>query len=251
LPDAAALSAVGGPRRPATGLAIDVAFTAARIPAGDVVVVVDVLRATSTIVQALAAGFGGVRCCRTLDAALSLDGPGRQLAAERDCRPPPGFALGNSPVEMASRPGAGDQLVLSTTNGSPAIVSACRSVDRVLIGSLLNLDATVGAIPSCGRLVIVCAGTDGAPALEDVYMAGRIIERLGGEHSDSARIAVRVAASYAEPRQALADSADAGQLVKTGQAHDIDWCARESTIDLVPEATAVGPETAFVSASDT
>ena len=116
--------------------------------------------------------------------------------------------------------------MLSTTNGSPAIVSACRDLDRVLIGSLLNLDATVGAIPPRGRLVIVCAGTDGAPALEDVYMAGRIIERLGGEHSDSARIAVRVAASYAEPRQALPDSADAGQLVKTGQAHDIAWCAR-------------------------
>jgi 2-phosphosulfolactate phosphatase len=250
LPDAAAPSAVGEPTRPATELAVDVAFTAARIPRGDLAVVVDVLRATSTIVQALAAGFGSVLCCRTLDAARSLDGPGRLLAAERDCRPPPGFKLGNSPVEMASRPGGGDQLVLATTNGSPAIVSACRSVDRVLIGSLLNLDATIAAIPARGRLVIVCSGTDGAPALEDVYVAGRIIERLGGEHSDSARIAVCVAAAYGEPREALADSADAARLTRTGQAHDIDWCAGESTVDLVPEASPAGAETAVVSPPD-
>jgi 2-phosphosulfolactate phosphatase len=251
LPDATASSAVGKPAQPATELAVDVAFTASRIPAGDVAVVVDVLRATSTIVQALAAGFGSVRCCRTLDAARSLDGPGRLLAAERDCRPPAGFALGNSPVEMASRLGGGDQLVLATTNGSPAIVSACRSVDRVLIASLLNLDATLAAIPTSGRLVIVCSGTEGAPALEDVYVAGRIIERLGGEHSDTARIAVCVAAAYGEARQALADSADAVQLIRTGQTHDIDWCARESMIDLVPEASPVGTETAVVSLSYT
>jgi 2-phosphosulfolactate phosphatase len=236
LPEAPAPSAVRGPDQSASGLSVDVAFTASQIPRGDTAVVVDVLRATSTIVQALAAGFGSVRCCRTLEAARDLDRPGRVLAAERDCRRPPGFKLGNSPVEIAGTSGGGDQLVLATTNGSPAVVSAAQAVDKVLIGSLLNLDATVAAIPSSGRLVVVCSGTAGAPALEDVYVAGRIIERLGAELSDSARIAVCVAGAYGDPRDALAASADARQLIATQQGCDIDWCTRESTVDLVPEA---------------
>jgi 2-phosphosulfolactate phosphatase len=213
-----------------------------------VAVVIDVLRATSTIVQALAAGFGSVRCCRTIDVARSLSGAGRLLAAERECRPVPGFKLGNSPVEMASRAAGGEELVLATTNGTPAVISASQVGGRVLIGSLLNLEATLGAIPPAGRLVIVCSGTDGRPALEDAYVAGRIIERLGGELSDSARIAASVARAYREPSAALAASADAAQLIRTGQQHDIDWCARESTLDIVPVVRGGGPDTAVVAA---
>jgi 2-phosphosulfolactate phosphatase len=237
---------------PAARLAVDVVFTASRVPAGDLAVVIDVLRATSTIVQALAAGFGSVRCCRTLEAASSLSGTGRLLAAERECRPVPGFKLGNSPVEMAARSAGGEELVLATTNGTPAVISASRVAGRVLIGSLLNLEATIGAIPPAGHLVIVCSGTNGSPALEDAYVAGRIIERLDGELSDSARIARSVARTYPEPREALAASADAAQLVRTGQQHDIDWCARESTLDIVPvvRARGPGPDTAVVIPGD-
>jgi len=220
----------------ATDLAVDVAFTPSAVKAGEVAVVVDVLRATSTIVQALASGFSSVHCCRTLDQARARRGPGRVLAGERNCRPLPGFELGNSPVEIAMRPGRGEELVLTTTNGSPAIAAAAQAADWVLIASLLNLDATLAAVPASGRVVIVCSGTDGAPALEDVYVAGRIVERLGGALSDSARVAACVAASYPGAREALAASADAAALVRTGQADDIDWCARESVAGIVAEA---------------
>jgi 2-phosphosulfolactate phosphatase len=226
---------------------IDVGLTPREIPPGEVAVVIDVLRATSTIVQALDAGYRRVLCCESLAAAESLRAPGRVLAGERNCLPAPGFELGNSPAVIASQPPLGDELVLATTNGSPAIVSASRRIDRVLIGSLLNLRATVAAIPPGARLIIVCSGTDGRPALEDAYVAGRIVEQLGGSLSDGARIARSVAEAHSVPFEALAASADGAVLESTGQVPDIAWCAQESTIDLVPEVTAVSDQVATVS----
>src|SRR5262245_16766800 len=99
---------------------IDVAFTPASAREADVTVVIDALRATSTISEALAGGYRQVRCVATLERALGLAGEGRVLAGERRCVRPPGFDLGNSPAEV--RVPRGKELVLATTNGAPAIV---------------------------------------------------------------------------------------------------------------------------------
>ena len=104
---------------------IDVAFTPADARPREITVVIDVLRATSTIVRALDAGYQRVLCVPDLDAARALAGPGRVLAGERGCVRPPGFALGNSPADMAEP--TGEELVLTTTNGVPAILHARRS----------------------------------------------------------------------------------------------------------------------------
>jgi 2-phosphosulfolactate phosphatase len=228
--------------------AVDVCFTPQEIRPVEVAVVVDVLRATSTIVQALAVGYPRVVCCRSVATARERRAPGSVLAGESACVRPPDFELGNSPAAMATVGRRGDVLVLATTNGSPAVVAASRAAEQVLIGCLLNLRAVLAAVPTDARLAIICSGTNGRPALEDVYVAGRLVAALGGVPSDAARVAERVASGYGSPLEPLAASEDAGQLRASGQERDIAWCARESVLDVVPEvwsiedgASVVGP----------
>jgi 2-phosphosulfolactate phosphatase len=228
--------------------AVDVFFTPREIRPVEVAVVVDVLRATSTIVQALAVGYPRVVCCGSVAAARELRAPGRVLAGESACVRVPGFEMGNSPAAMAAAGRQGEELVLATTNGSPAVVAASRAAERVLVASLLNLGAVVAALTTEADVAIVCSGTDGRPALEDVYVAGRLVAALGRVPSDAARVAERVASGYGTPLEALAASEDAAQLRATGQKRDIAWCARESVVEVMPEvwsvrdgASVVGP----------
>jgi 2-phosphosulfolactate phosphatase len=226
---------------------VDVAFTPEPARPTQVAVVVDVLRATSTIVAALDAGYRRVLCTRTADRARELAGPGRTLAGERGCLAIEGFDRGNSPRFPDDHDGA-SELVLCTTNGTPALLSALSCADEVLVGSLLNLGAVVDAIPAGREVTVICSGTDGRFALEDAYAAGRIVELLRGPRSDAARAAERLAASYSDPRTPLAESADATVLRATGQSGDIGFCAREGVSSLVPRAVARPGAVAVVSA---
>ena len=229
--------------------AVDVCFTPREIRPADVAVVVDVLRATSTIVEALAAGYPRVLCCRSVATARSLRADGRVLAGERRCVRVPDFELGNSPAAVAATGRHGDELVLATTNGSPAIVAASSAARRVVIGCLLNLRAVLDAIRAETAVTIVCSGTDGHPALEDVYVAGRLVAALGGARTDAARVAERVASAYAAPLEPLAESEDGARLRATGQDADIAWCARESALTKVPEVCSTHDGVAVVRAS--
>jgi 2-phosphosulfolactate phosphatase len=231
-----------------TAASIDVAFTPADVRATQVTVVVDVLRASSTIVAALAAGYARVLCAGDVEQARRLRGPGRELAGERECRKIEGFDHGNSPREFeGTRTG---DLVLCTTNGTPAILAAVAASDYVLVGSLSNLDAlvaAVAAVPAGANTTVVCAGTNGRFALEDAYTAGRIVGGLEGELSDAAKASMRLASAYDEPLMALADSADAAALRATGQEDDIALCARASVHATVPRVTTASAGVAVVS----
>jgi 2-phosphosulfolactate phosphatase len=227
-----------------TAATVDVAVTPAQARAAQVTVVIDVLRATSTVVQALAAGYGRVLCADGLDRARGLAAPGRVLAGERECVAPADFDLGNSPTDTI--PPRGEELVLATTNGAPAIVRAAELSQHVLIASLLNLDAVVAAITRSDDVQLLCSGTDGRPALEDTYVAGRIAARLEGPLTDAALVARAVARAYPRARDALAASLDAGVLIARGMEADIDWCARESVLQLVPWARVAGEGVAAV-----
>jgi 2-phosphosulfolactate phosphatase len=229
--------------------AVEVCFTPREIRPADVAVVVDVLRATSTIVQALAAGYSGVLCCRSVATARSLRARGRVLAGERECVRVPDFELGNSPAAVAATGRNGEELVLATTNGSPAIVAASSAARRVLIGSLLNLGAVLDAIRAETAVTIVCSGTDGRAALEDVYVAGRLVAALDGTRSDAARVAERVASAYPAPLEPLAESEGGARLRATGQEPDIAWCARESALAVVPEVCSMDDGVAVVQAT--
>jgi 2-phosphosulfolactate phosphatase len=218
---------------------IDVAQTRAELRSAGLVVVIDVLRATSTITQALAAGYGKVLCTDSVEHAALMRAPGRVLAGERRCAKPAGFDQGNSPRDAIHCNGR--ELILATTNGTPTIVAAARHASRVLLACLLNLDALLQALLETAGvseldLLIVCSGTDGAPALEDTYLAGLVCAALPGPRTDAALIAQAVAGSYPTPFEALASSADAAVLRTAGLADDIAYCALTSKLDLVPRA---------------
>jgi 2-phosphosulfolactate phosphatase len=211
---------------------VHVAFTppeAVRVPTA---VVVDVLRATSTIVQALDSGYERVLCCAEIEEARAVrDEVGDAvLAGERLAVAVPGFDLGNSPRDFLAPRAA--TLVLSTTNGTRAIVTAAGSCDSVLVGSLLNLEA-VAAAARAGEedVAVVCAGLEGRFTLDDAYCAGRIVEAIGGERTDAAEAAVRIARSFATAVEGLraAQNPFHEQL-----GEDIAWCARESVSAVVP-----------------
>ena len=220
------------------------AFTPAGVHPASTVVAVDVLRATSTIVQALAGGYERVLCCGDQDQARELRGPERVLAGEEDSRRPEDFDLGNSPEEFV-RPRA-RELVLATTNGSPAIIGAAEVADEVVLGSLLNLEAVLEALGDGGDVLVICSGTDSKVTLEDVYVAGRLSARLEGDRSDAALVAESVARAHADARSALAASAHAETLREAGLEGDVDWCAQESVLDCVPRVSEVRDDVAVV-----
>jgi 2-phosphosulfolactate phosphatase len=211
-----------------------VALTPDALRQCDVAVVIDVLRATSTIAQALSIGYERVLCVAELEQARALRGPDRVLAGERGGVAPSGFDLGNSPAALRQPLAA--ELVLTTTNGSPAIVRAAQVANTVMLASIVNLEAVLRAIPS-GDVVLVCCGIDGRFGLEDGYVAGRISAALDGDRSDAAVAAECIARGYDGAAEPLHKSADAQALARVGLVADVDWCARESVLDVVPVAT--------------
>jgi len=227
---------------------IDVAFLGADVRPAQTAVVIDVLRATSTITLALASGYERVLVAASIEEAEALREPGRVLAGEVGCARAPGFDLGNSPEETLKP--RGSSLVLATTNGAPAIVAAAAVADEVLVASLLNIDAVVARLGGAGDVLLVAAGTDGHVTLEDVYLAGRISAALEGERSDAALIAEAVAAAYPRALDALQASRGAIGLRREGLEADIAFCAQESIVEPVGQLTETNDAIAVLTASD-
>jgi len=217
---------------------IDVSFTGSQVRPTGTTVVIDVLRATSTIALALASGYERVLVAGGLEQAEALRADGRVLAGERRCERPPGFDLGNSPEETLVPKGR--ELVLATTNGAPAIIAAAGvSEHDVYAASLLNFAAVVETLTRTDAdILLVCAGTDGHPTIEDTYLAGRLSASLRGERTDAAQIAEAVAAAYPRPLDALDASIGAANLRDVGLDADIAFCAQESIISTVPRLSS-------------
>jgi 2-phosphosulfolactate phosphatase len=210
---------------------VDVAFTPADAGAAPVGVVVDVVRATSTIAQALASGWPRVLCCAEIEDAHAVKdelGEGL-LGGERDAIRIESFDVGASPrefVEPRSEP-----LILSTTNGTRAILAAAARCDDVLIGSLLNLGALSQALRERDEdVTIVCAGYKGTFAFDDAYCAGRIVGELGGDPTDAAKAAELLTRAFAADEDGL----NARTYGPPGLAADIAFCARASVLEVVP-----------------
>lgn len=213
---------------------VHVAFTPAEAAEAPVGVVVDVLRATSTIAQALASGYSRVLCVGEIGAARRLRAatPDSLLGGERGAVRVEGFDVGASPREfLEARAGT---LVLSTTNGTQAILAAAARCDSVVLGSLLNLEALASALRQRGDdVAVLCAGFKGAFALDDAYCAGRIVQLLAGEPTDAAKAAAVVADAYPDAHTGLT----ARTYGPPGLEDDIRFCARESVLAVVPRLT--------------
>ena len=218
---------------------VHAAFTPDEAAAAPIGIVIDVLRATSTIAQALSAGYRRVLCVAEIDEARALRAglPDSVVGGERDAVRIDGFDVGASPREFLQP--LAETLILSTTNGTRTIVTASERCDEVLLGSLLNLDAVAAAARERGEdVAILCAGYKGAFALDDAYCAGRLVQLLGGERSDAAVAAAVLADAY----PTALDGLNARTYGPPGLEEDIAFCARESELDVVPRLAGMqGP----------
>jgi 2-phosphosulfolactate phosphatase len=209
-----------------------------------VAVVFDVLRATSTMITALAHGAVGIRPARTIEEALALKEkfPDALLGGERQGERIEGFDLGNSPLEYGENV-RGREIISTTTNGTIAL-RAVEHASSVLAGALLNIGAVVEHLGALAprEIVVVCSGTFRGAALEDILAAGMIVSMLpGSELTDSARVAL---ALYEQNKShigaALAQADNGRALIAKGRRAEVEWCARASEYPLLAAMTAEG-----------
>jgi 2-phosphosulfolactate phosphatase len=229
---------------------IDVYFTPLGLNAGDLtgraVVVVDVLRASTTVITALANGAKAVIPAATAEEAVrlasNLEKDGVVLAGERKSLKIEGFALGNSPREMTATAVGGKTIVLATTNGTPALV-ATQGGDPVLVGAPANFKALVAraraALEQRGELVVICAGRDKQFAAEDGYTAGRLVKAVKKgirklALNDAATAALAFTDAFATWTDALEGSEAARQLAEADLAEDVRFAAKPDRFTVVP-----------------
>jgi len=216
---------------------IDVAFTPVETAPAPLGIVVDVIRATSTIAQALAAGYERVLCCAEIEEARALRAklPSSLVGGERKAVRIEGFDVGASPREFLEA--RAETLILTTTNGTRAILETAKHCDHVVLGSLLNLDAVVSAVGERDT-VVACAGFQGAFALDDAYCAGRIVQLVKSSQTDAAIGSELIARAFPTALEAF----NARTYGPPGLEEDIAFCARENVLDVVPRLVGmVGP----------
>jgi 2-phosphosulfolactate phosphatase len=216
------------------------AVTPARVE-GVTALVVDVLRASTTIITALANGAAAVVPVADPEEARRRAGARVLVAGERGGEKVPGFDAGNSPVDFAQRPIDGRIIVFTTSNGTRALL-AVRGAAAIGIAALMNLSAAAQwAARRGGDVTVVCSGERGGrTSLEDSVCAGLLVERLRALVPDprctaDAEEAVRTAGPYASDLGRLAtDSPWARRLTDAGHGADVRACLVLDSTFLVP-----------------
>ena len=223
----------------------------------NIAVVIDVLRATSVMARAFAAGASRITTCREIDQARELalsSDPAALLCGERACKKIDGFDLGNSPSEYTESRVAGTPLVMTTTNGTRAIEAAA-NVSQVFTASFLNLEAVINAIAHAKTLHLVCAGTDGEVTAEDVSLAGAIVSRCETRfgatlEGDEAILARQLWKSWFPPRQEaqnaeladrLKETRGGKNLVRVGYEQDLVLCSEIDAVSVVAKRVSLQP----------
>ncbi|HSW31933.1 MAG TPA: 2-phosphosulfolactate phosphatase [Longimicrobiales bacterium] len=207
---------------------------------GAAVVVVDVVRATTTIAEALANGARAIfPTASTEDAVRLAASLGREdtlLCGERGAVKVEGFDLGNSPGEFTPEVVQGKRLVMSTTNGTAALARVLEA-ERVVTAAFTNMGAVADTLRSHPRVVVVCAGRGGRFGLDDAVCAGHLLRRMGGERdvNDGARAAWALAGVMAPAVDMLAGTEAGRAVIAHGFAADLEICAQVDRHALVPE----------------
>ncbi|MCD1260673.1 2-phosphosulfolactate phosphatase [Paenibacillus athensensis] len=208
------------------------------------VIVIDVLRATTTMVAALANGATGVLPAETVLQAREQQTGAEVLGGERYCKKIPDFDLGNSPADYTAQAVGGRRVILTTTNGTRGIHKA-QKAEHVLAGALVNATSCAAAAVSLKRdVVIICAGTQDVFALEDGLCAGLLVDSLlaTARSSDATPnvndFGLAMRACYLQERHRLLDAllgcANGKRLCKLGFRSDVDFCAQVDSTALVP-----------------
>lgn len=217
--------------------------------AGKAVVVIDVLRATTTIIHALAAGATMVVPCQEIaEAKEKRQSAGEGLlGGERGGVRIEGFDCGNSPVEYTRERVAGKPVFFTTTNGTKAMLR-CRLAKKILMGAFVNLSAVCHELAEEQAVEIVCAGTDGEVTREDVLVAGAIADELCKDSGsawklndqadiamDAWRLLVRNLSERGPLSQAMRESRGGRNLIDLGQQDDIDVAAQIDKFTIAPQ----------------
>lgn len=213
--------------------------------AGRTVVALDVLRATTSIVEALAAGARSLFPVATIEEAIGLAKTlGREevlLAGERKALPIEGFDLGNSPGEFTAERVGSKIVVMSTTNGTLALTAAA-SGERVIVGAWTNFQAVVDELARSGaEPVFLCAGRDRAFGLDDAVCAGQMAAALmkalpdaEWELNDGAVAALALAEEFPDPAKLFPHTAAGRAILDAGLGDDLAFCARTDLRDVLP-----------------
>ena len=195
-------------------------------------VVIDVIRATSTIVTALANGASGVQPVAGVETAFALKAqdPAALLAGERGGAMVPGFDLGNSPEDFTPARVKGHRIILTTTNGTQAL-AACTGARAVMTACLLNLDAAAARMQELRPpWLVVCAGCNGFFGVDDAIVAGALAEALECDHPF-----IHLYRSVKKDlTEALLGSEAGRELARLGLAKDVPYCAQVSKLSVVP-----------------
>ncbi|SFJ08361.1 2-phosphosulfolactate phosphatase [Planctomicrobium piriforme] len=216
-------------------------------------VVIDILRASTTMVHALGNGARAVIPCLNVDdahaAADKFPASARLLGGERHGQLIPGFDLDNSPLHYGPEVVSGKTVIFTTTNGTKALWS-CRTAAEVIVGAFVNRKAVCQALKRSGRDVhLICAGTDGQLTAEDILFAGSIVQLLvdqPGSNWIAGSVQTRMAGDYfaargADPavfRKTFFDSLGAQNLLELGMEADIERCMQPDLFDCVPHWNA-------------
>ncbi len=211
---------------------------------GKTTIVIDVLRASTTIVEALKNGAKDVVPVNTVEFAVKISGGmfGGQtlLGGERNTKKIEGFALGNSPLEYKREIVSGKSIVFYSTNGTKAIVKAKFS-ENLFICGFANIRSVAQKLIRLNEdCVILCAGSNNLFSLEDSVCAGALIEQIiklksDVELSDAARGAVALNKSFGKDRlKTLKESEHGRLLLRNGFETDLEFCSKINTTDVVP-----------------
>jgi 2-phosphosulfolactate phosphatase len=207
------------------------------------VLVIDVLRAATCIVTALVNGCAGIVPVATPEEARVRIAqiPGALVAGERRGEPLEGFDLGNSPLEFTPERIDGRVVIMTTSNGTRALLAA-RGATAIGVAAFVNLGAAAAwALDGRRDVLLLCSGERGARSLEDHVCAGLLAERLvagepGARATPAAEEAMELAVPYRKDVARLAqDSSWARHLASRGRALDVAACLSLDTCNLVPE----------------
>ena len=209
-----------------------------------VVVVIDVVRATTTMTEALANGARAIFPTASTEEAVRLaQSLGRDdtlLCGERKAAKVEGFDLGNSPGEFTAAAVRGKRLVMSTTNGTRALLAGAEG-QRLLVCAFTNIGAVAESLMQAESVAILCAGREDRFSIDDALCAGTLVARLREELDeppqldDAARAAAALADSLHPDRAFLAQTAAGRALADIGLAGDLDICAHVDRHGIVPE----------------
>jgi 2-phosphosulfolactate phosphatase len=205
---------------------------------GKVVVVTDILRATSCMVTAFSHGVQSLIPVATVEECRALQYEGYLAAAERDAHKVEGFDLDNSPFSYMNPELAGKRIAVTTTNGTLAITKS-KSAEKVVVGAFLNKSALANYLLTLPNdVLVVCAGWKGKVNLEDTLFAGALVEALHTEfvtEQDSALLAYTAyKAAKHNPMAYLSESSHVRRLQNLDLQEDIEFCLKQNVYKVVP-----------------